>query len=144
MAVVSTSVRKKKNGIIFVPRHVASRLSQKANIVSIEYFDEARPEFKEEDLVLPLISTSMGLRVSEQAGSLGWSGGLDDALAELVELCDGGNIVVHCEAGQHRSRNLAERIIRDYPQYQFMYNIPYLVDGKRTEYVVPHSVRRRR
>lgn len=84
--------------ITWMSRGLASCLPNGVNIISIEYFEESRPDFGKVSNVLPLISFSVG------------SGKVTDKILDWVAQCNGGPIFVHCEMGMIRSRWLAKYI----------------------------------
>lgn len=112
--IVNISVKKKAQPFVgkvitWVPRHIAAKLATEYNIISIEYFEEDRPNFLSVN-VLPVISGSY-------SDTCIWKGNeclLSEAIDEFIKQCSGNPIVVHCEMGRVRSRNLATAIAHNF------------------------------
>lgn len=85
--------------ITWMPRGLASRLPDGANLISIEYFEDCRPIFEDDINLLSLISYSSGYYNKSEEEIMDW-----------VRQCNDEPIFVHCEMGLKRSRHLAKQI----------------------------------
>lgn len=102
MTVKAVSVRRRRKGIINVPRYAAISLPIGTNLISIEYDEVQRPDFVAGMNVFKINSSNcLGTLVS-------------DELVDWVNRLNGDNIVVHCEMGLVRSKAVADWIVDEF------------------------------
>lgn len=124
--IVSIQVKQVRNGVIHIPRFKASEAIAGQNIISIEFYDDDRPEFREGVNVFPIT---------------GFHDPDLDVVAELVnwiEACEGENIIVHCEMGIKQSRGIAEWIVENFG-YRMMRSISWVTPEGREIRATPGS-----
>lgn len=112
--------------ITWMSRGLASCLPDGVNIISIEYFEEHRPDFGTASNVLPLIS-SIGCYNKPEEDILNW-----------VKSCNGEPIFVHCEMGMLRSRWLAKLII-DACGYEACLKVSFAENNGILHRFIPHQ-----
>lgn len=121
-AVLSVKVSRKtpdKRRIIYVPRYIAELVPEGTNVISIEWLEQDRPMFRSNVNVYPILG-------SEEKGEIG----LDQWIDEL----NGANIVVHCEMGMVRSRNMAQNIVNSHG-YRMMESVMVMdTEGREFQY----------
>lgn len=84
--------------VVYLPRHVAESIVGPANIISIEYYPEYRPNFDADKNVLKLTSTMHDWLSTKE-------------LAAWIKSCNYGPVYVHCEMGIQRSKWVANTIV---------------------------------
>lgn len=96
--------------VAYCPRSFVRHMKEPASIISIEYYEEERPDLSKHKRVLKLISlTSGGYRLASDTGVDPTPlAELTEVLSEFMESCAGEPVIVHCEMGMVRSKNFAQ------------------------------------
>jgi hypothetical protein len=101
------AVHRKRHGISYIPKHYVKDLADGVNIISIILEGDRRPTFKPNQKVLELTDLAFGLNGEDHMNAL-------DFLDEL----NGENLFIHCEMGIKRSKNMAQWLQYQRPQYR--------------------------
>ncbi|BEG72567.1 hypothetical protein [Pseudomonas phage PA1C] len=116
MSIVSVKVTRKRKGVIHVPRGVGCAVNPGTNLISIEYNRADN------------YGIADGVNVFEIDGFDNPINSRNAELVEWVKACNGENIVVHCEMGMKRSKQVALWIIEHFG-YHMMDTIEFQRPG---------------